>query len=40
MEAKHMDYTKKIFNDLRHLKYVFAGMWWTEHKTNEEILHG
>ena len=48
MEAKHRLYKKKIFSDLRHLKYEFQFMNfnfrrmmkvpWTEHNTNEEIL--
>ena len=42
MEAKHGLYKKKIFGDLRHLKYGYGEQImkvpWTEHKTNEEIL--
>ena len=40
MGVKHELYysTKKIFDDLRHLKHGYGGVSWTEHKTNEEVL--
>ena len=42
MEAKRGLHKKKIFGDLRHLKYGYGEQImkvpWTEHKTNEEIL--
>jgi len=41
MEAKRKLYKKKIFGDLRHLKYGYGGEWWKFHglsTKNEEIL--
>jgi len=41
MEVKRGLYKKRIFGDLRHLKYGYGGVWWKylgQNTTNEDIL--